>query len=110
MLYRDDPRAVAAWWQTTLGATPVTELTLPGGETAPVLAIGGIELAFFSRAFIAKYSPEVANMEPSVMLYATDFAALHDRLPGAGEIVADAGTRAFNFADPEGHYFAIGEA
>lgn len=110
MLYRDDPQAVATWWQMTLEATPVTILALPGGETAPVLAVGGIELAFFSRAFIAKYSPEVAAMEPSVMLYATDFEALHNRLPGAGEIVTAAGIRAFNLADPEGHYFAIGEA
>ncbi|WP_461226725.1 VOC family protein [Lacticaseibacillus suihuaensis] len=109
MLYVSDVAKLTAFWEATLGARRVGTIDLPEGYYGQVLEVGaGTELALFSNDFIAKYSPEVAGNQPSVMFYVRDFDALHDRLPGATPITDDAGTRAFGFPDPDGHYFAIG--
>lgn len=43
------------------------------------------------------------------MFFVKDLEAAHARIKGATPIVDDAGTRAFGFPDPDGHYFALGE-
>lgn len=110
MLYVTDVKAAAQFWQDKIGAKTLTTIDLPEDFEAPVLEVNpGTEIALFSKAFIAKYSPEVADNQPSLMFFVKDFEAVHDRLEGATPITDDAGTRAFGFPGPDGQYYAIGE-
>lgn len=59
-------------------------------------------------AFGQKYSPAVGDHRPSRMFLVSDLDAAHARIKGATPIVDDAGTRAFGFPDPDGHYLAMG--
>lgn len=111
MLYVNDVDAMTDFWQQTLGAARTATIELPENHHAVVLTVDDTtELALFSHAFIDQFSPEVANNQPSLMFFRTDFEVLHEQIAGATPIVDDAGVRAFGFPDPEGHYFAIGEA
>jgi len=111
MLYVDDVDQIVQFWQDNLGAKVVEINALPDGSDNIVLNLApGVELSFFTKAFIRQYSPEVLGNTPSLMLFTDDFDGLHDRLTTAGEIVDDNGQLAFNFCDPEGNYFAIGKA
>ncbi|WP_461244294.1 VOC family protein [Secundilactobacillus muriivasis] len=110
MLYVSDVDQLAEFWENTLGATQVADMALPDNCHAPILSVDPhTELALFSNDFIAKYSPEVADNQPSLMFFVRDLDAAHERIKGATPIVDDAGTRAFGFPDPDGHYFALGE-
>ena len=85
-------------------------IQLPKNHFANVLAVDETtELALFSNAFVQEFSPEVADNQPSLMFFVKDLEAAHARIKGATPIVDDAGTRAFGFPDPDGHYFALGE-
>lgn len=111
MLYVDDVEETAQWWQDNLGATVIEVNVLSDESNNIVITIApGAELSFFSKAYVRQYSPEVLGSTPSLMFFTKDFEALHDRLTTAGDIVDNNGTRAFNFRDPEGNYFAVGQA
>ncbi|WP_125574323.1 VOC family protein [Levilactobacillus huananensis] len=110
MLYVDDVEETAQWWQDNLGATVVEVNVLPDESHNIVLTMApGAELSFFSKAFIRQYSPEVLGSTPSLMFFVKDFEALHDRLTTAGAIADNNGMLTFNFRDPEGNYFAVGQ-
>lgn len=110
MLYVSDVAKLTQFWEKTLGAKTVERVQLPEKHFANVLAVDeSTELALFSNAFVQKYSPEVADNRPSLMFLVSDLDAAHARIKGATPIVDDAGTRAFGFPDPDGHYFAMGE-
>lgn len=111
MLYVDDVEQVVDFWQNKLGAQVVEVNALPDdSENIVVTVAPNVELSFFAKSFIRQYSPEVLGAIPSLILYSRDFEGLHDRLTTAGKIVENNGTRTFNFRDPEGNYFVIGEA
>ncbi|MFC6181677.1 VOC family protein [Lactiplantibacillus daowaiensis] len=111
MLYVEDVDQSVKFWQDNFAAK-VTEVNkLPDDFKNLVLTLSSqVELAFFPRAFIATYSPEVLNNTPSLMFFSDDFKGLHARLKTAGEIVDNNGTLTFNFADPEGNYFVVAQA
>jgi len=111
MLYVDDVAQIVDFWQEKLAAQVVEVNALPdGSENVVVTVAPNVELSFFAKSFIRQYSPEVLGDTPSLIFYSEDFEALHKRLATAGEIVVNNGTRTFNFRDPEGNYFVIGEA
>ena len=68
-----------------------------------------IELSLFTTSFIKRYSPEVSQTTPSLMLFSDEFEQLHKRLPNTGHIINNNGVRTFNFADPEAHFFVVAE-
>jgi len=111
MLYVDNVVTQVKFWQDNFNAK-INEISpLPNERQNIVLTISPeVELSFFPKSFIAEYSPEVLGNTPSLMFFSSDFKALHERLPTAGEIVDNNGTLTFNFADPEGHYFVVAEA
>lgn len=110
MLYVSDVEKLTEFWQQTLNAQLVDTIQLPKNHFANVLAVDETtELALFSNAFVQEFSPEVADNQPSLMFFVKDLDAAHARIKGATPIVDDAGTRAFGFPDPDGHYFALGE-
>lgn len=111
MLYVDDVEQVVQFWQDELGAEVIEVNAMPDGSNNVVVNIApNVELSFFAKSFIRRYSPEVLGNTPSLMFYSKDFKALHDRLATEGEIVENAGTATFNFRDPEGNYFVIAQA
>ncbi|KRL48133.1 VOC family protein [Lacticaseibacillus manihotivorans] len=110
MLYVSDVETLTEFWQQTLNVKLVNTIQLPKNHFANVLAVDETtELALFSNAFVQEFSPEVADNQPSLMFFVKDLEAAHARIKGATPIVDDAGTRAFGFPDPDGHYFALGE-
>lgn len=108
MLYVSDVMQHAMFWQENFQADIVEEIDLQEGYKNIVLGLAPtIELSLFDKAFITKYSPEVADNVPFLMLYRRDFFELHERMSQAMEIVEVNGTQTFAFPDPDGHYFVV---
>ncbi|BDZ31917.1 glyoxalase [Lactiplantibacillus sp. WILCCON 0030] len=111
MIYVEDVDRVVKFWQDYFEARIETISSLPDNFKSIVLTISPtVELAFFPKAFIAKYSPEVLGNTPSLLFFSEQFKALHAKLPTVGDIVDHDGMLTFNFADPEGNYFAVAQA
>ncbi len=111
MVYVTDVEKVVQFWQDHLGARVAEVNPLPDGSNNVVLKITPeVELAFFSKAFIAEYSPDVVTNFPSLMFFSDQFNDLHHQIPDAGPVVDNHGQLTFNFADPEGHYFVVAKS
>ena len=114
MIYVDDVEKVAAFFEQAAGTPRADEKTLiDGSKTISVPILPEASLQFYSRAFIQKYSPEVMLHSPSIMFYVDDLASAHARLLQMGatvnEIVLVGNQQTFNFADPEGNWYAVAE-
>ncbi|MBM9833740.1 VOC family protein, partial [Enterococcus faecalis] len=63
------------------------------------------------REFIETHSPEVALNSPSIMFFAEDITTLYKKLlemeAEVGELIQMEEQLVFNFADPDGNYFAV---
>ncbi|MFV0558514.1 MAG: VOC family protein [Enterococcus sp.] len=114
MLYVDDVKKVAAFWQA-LGFVIIDEQEADG---TAVIEIGASELAqahfvLYDRQFIEAHSPEVASNSPSIMFFTTDAMALYKKMQAnqveLGDLVQLGERLVFNFADIEGNYFAVSE-
>ncbi|WP_170999600.1 VOC family protein [Paucilactobacillus kaifaensis] len=115
MLYVNDVEKIATFFEQALDAKIIATNPLPEGFKQVTLAINdGAQISLFSVSFIKKYSPEVSLEIPSLMFLVADVNAARNKMlhfsSDVGEIVDNAGQPAFNFRDPEGHYFAIGRA
>lgn len=111
MLYVQDVDLVVTFWRENFDLPEVATTRLPDGSRNVVLALNaGTELSFFSRAFIQRVSPEVADNVPSLLLFSDHFEALHAKLAKATPIVEAQGQPTFSFPDPEGTYFAVAKA
>ena len=113
MIYVDDVEKVAAFFEQAAGTPRISEETMIDGSkmiTVPILPEASLQ--FYSRAFIQKYSPEVALNSPSI-IFVDDLASAHARLLQMGatvnEIVLVGSQQTFNFADPEGNWYAVAE-
>lgn len=114
MVYVDDVEKVAAFFEQAAGTPRADEKKLiDGSKTITVPILPEASLQFYSRAFIQKYSPEVMLNSPSIMFYVDDLASAHARLLQMGatvnEIVLVGNQQTFNFADPEGNWYAVAE-
>ncbi|KRL25936.1 hypothetical protein FC47_GL001976 [Limosilactobacillus mucosae DSM 13345] len=114
MIYVDDVEKVAAFFEQAAGTPRISEETMiDGSKTITVPVLPEASLQFYSRNFIQKYSPEVALNSPSIMFYVDDLASAHARLLQMGatvnEIVLVGSQQTFNFADPEGNWYAVAE-
>lgn len=114
MIYVDDVEKVAAFFEQAAGTPRISEETMIDGSkmiTVPILPEASLQ--FYIRAFIQKYSPEVALNSPSIMFCVDDLASAHARLLQMGatvnEIVLVGSQQTFNFADPEGNWYAVAE-
>ena len=116
MIYVENPRECADFWVEAVGFTEVATTEYEGEivsvELTPDPSVGaGIEL--FDREFVSKMSPEINLGTPSILFSSRDVAgmraALVERGITVGDIVDAGGMTTFNFADPEGNYFAVRE-
>ncbi len=110
MMYVDDVQKVADFWQDYFNATIIETNKLEDGSTNLVLKVTeNLEFSFFSKAFIAKYSPEVLDNKPSLVLSTTNFDGIEYALNQAVQVEIINGHRTFNFHDPEDNYFVLME-
>ncbi|MBK0422457.1 VOC family protein [Leucobacter sp. CSA2] len=116
MIYVENPRACADFWVDAVGLTEVSttemdEKIISVELTHDPEAGAGIEL--FDRAVVAQMSPEITLGTPSILFSSRDVSAMREALLEkgitVGEIVNAGGMTTFNFADPEGNYFAVRE-
>ncbi|MDT2612900.1 VOC family protein [Enterococcus dongliensis] len=115
MLYVDDVATCAAFWQEGLDGKILSQQTMIDDSLQVTIELfDAVQLVLFERRFIEKYSPEVLDNFPSLLLKVADLTAYHERLqkisPKVNPIVEQAGRRLFNFSDPENNYFVLSEA
>lgn len=112
MLYVTDVEREAAFWQSVgfierdrqdMGKTMMVQVA-PSAE-------GDFALNLFDIAFIREESPEVADNVPSIMFHSDDVEALYHKMQSleieTGELVEMGLQKVFNFANPDGLYFAV---
>jgi lactoylglutathione lyase len=116
MIYVADPKKLAAFWTDLLGFGLIQKQEHEGKTLAVELSPdpdSDASIVLFDRAFVQKMSPEIQLGTPSIMFGSCDIDALRDELLKAGgavgEVIEMNGVRTFNFADPEGNYFAVEE-
>lgn len=113
MLYVKDVAKEVEFWQT-LGFVERSRQDM-GDNTMMVQVAPSEEATFalnlFDIEFIKVHSPEVANNVPSIMFYSDDIEGLYAKAQAAGietgELVQLGWQKVFNFANPDGLYFAV---
>ncbi|MFD2758008.1 VOC family protein [Gulosibacter faecalis] len=114
MIYVDDPRGIADFWVNTVGFSEVDSQEANGTtlfvEITPTVE-SDAHLTLFDRKVVAESSPELDLATPSILFKSADITGMRDTLAEAGVTVGDIVERGdvttFNFADPEGNWFAV---
>ncbi|MDT2810653.1 VOC family protein [Enterococcus asini] len=112
MLYVADVAAAGAFWES-LGFVILEESEADGTlvlEIAPSTE-SNLHLVLYDLNYVQSHSPEVNIAAPSILFTATDVLDLYQRMQvlnvTLGELVQLGEQLIFNFADPEGNYFAV---
>ncbi len=114
MLYVNDQQKVADFWVKELDF--VIELKQDYGEAYFLVLSDGREnstkLVLQNKAVVAANEPMLNLETPSILLTTDDIEGLYQKFQDenvtVGEkVVFPDGKKVFNFADPEGNYFAI---
>lgn len=112
MLYVDDVQKAVAFWQA-LDFVIVEEQTVDGTRVVEIAAAKDAKAHFvlYDREFIESNSPEVATNSPSLMFFSQDIYRLYKKIGELdvplGEMISLGNREVFNFADPDGNYFAV---
>lgn len=112
MLYVDDVTKAVEFWQE-LGFVIIEQQTVDGTSVVEIAPSKKAEVHFvlYDREFIETHSPEVALNSPSIMFFAEDITTLYKKLlemeAEVGELIQMEEQLVFNFADPDGNYFAV---
>lgn len=112
MLYVADVAAAGAFWES-LGFVILEESEADGTlvlEIAPS-ANSNLHFVLYDLNYVQSHSPEVNIATPSILFTAADVLDLYQRMQvlnvTLGELVQLGEQLIFNFADPEGNYFAV---
>lgn len=112
MLYVGDVELVGKFFVEKLGfnlikddtSTPVRQFEVSPNDRETSFVI-------MNKDIVKTFSPELDFATPSIMFYATNLDQLYAdfKVKGitVGDLVVMPFGKVFNFADPEGHYFAI---
>ncbi|MEY8445267.1 VOC family protein [Enterococcus ratti] len=112
MLYVDDVQANAAFW-IAIGFTELDRQEIDGTLVIEIAssANASTSLLLYDREFIEQHSPEVVGNTPSLMFYSNHIFELYKKLQDQGTILGELvqleNEYVFNFADPDGNYFAV---
>ncbi|MGM0139524.1 lactoylglutathione lyase [Enterococcus sp. DIV0755b] len=112
MLYVDDVKKAVAFW-LALGFVIIEEQEVDGTSVVEIAASKNAQAHFvlYDREFIESNSPEVATNSPSLMFFSQDIVALYQKIEEMavplGEMISLGERMVFNFADPDGNYFAV---
>ncbi|MHA3683873.1 VOC family protein [Leucobacter sp. HY1910] len=114
MVYVNDPERVAAFWEREIGFSRRDTQRMDGHVLSVELAAfpdDRAALVLFDRSTVASMSPELDLATPSILFGSKDASGMRARLNAAGvtvgELITMGGRTTFNFADPEGNYFAV---
>ncbi len=112
MIYVDDVLKAVDFW-TALDFVVIEKQEVDGTfvvEIAPSKT-AACHFVLYDREFIASHSPEVATNAPSIMFVSPNIMELYQKLltmeVEVGELIQMAEQLVFNFADPDGNYYAV---
>ncbi len=112
MLYLEDVAKAVTFWQS-LGFVLLDTQEADGTMVAEIAPSAAADLSFvlYDLTYVQSHSPEVNVAAPSIMFTADDVTALYKKLMAQkvqlGELIQLGERLIFNFADPEGNYFAV---
>ncbi len=112
MLYVDDVTKAVEFWQE-LGFAIIEQQTVDGTSVVEIAPSKEAEAHFvlYDREFIETHSPEVALNSPSIMFLQKILRHFIKKLlemeAEVGELIQMEEQLVFNFADPDGNYFAV---
>lgn len=111
MLYVEDVQAELDFWQS-IGFEILDQEEMMGYLTFTMKSHHDSTTVFtvYAKEFIEKVSPEVLNLQPSILFESSDLEALHKKVAGHSDTVSSIQQEPFpnfNFASPSGHYYAV---
>ena len=111
MLYVDDVAAEKAFWSAA-GFVILSESEMMGFETFDMKphADSTTSLTVYAKEFIRQVSPEVIDMQPSILFETEDIEELQARIAGLTDTCSPVNVEPFpnfNFASPSGQYYAV---
>lgn len=112
ILYVEDVPKSVAFWQS-LGFEIIDEQTADGTSIVEIAPSSESDARFvlYDKGFIEVHSPEVALNSPSIMFFSEDITTLYKKLLDTnvevGDLIQMEERMVFNFADPDGNYFAV---
>ncbi len=112
MLYVSDVETASRFWQS-LGFLEVSRQDMEG-TTIVELALNetsGVHFVLYDREFFIEHSPGVVTSTPSIMFTTEDIDTLYQNVLSTevevGDLIQLENQLVFNFADPDGNYFAV---
>lgn len=116
MLYVNNQEEIVKFWTEQVGFTVISEEGDGSGlrwiEIAPTKE-AETSIVLHNKEAIEKLEPELNLGTPSLMFYSQDLENLYAEFSSknitVGEMIHLPTGKVFNFADPEGNYFAIME-
>jgi len=111
MLYVDDVAAEKAFWSAA-GFVILSESEMMGFETFDMKPHADSTTSFtvYAKEFIRQVSPEVIDMQPSILFETEDIERLQARIAGLTDTCSPVNVEPFpnfNFASPSGQYYAV---
>ncbi len=111
MLYVDDVAAEKAFWSAA-GFVILSESEMMGFETFDMKPHADSSTTFtvYAKEFIRQVSPEVIDMQPSILFETEDIEGLQARIAGLTDTCSPVNAEPFpnfNFASPNGQYYAV---
>lgn len=111
MLYVDDVAAEKAFWSAA-GFVILSESEMMGFETFDMKphADSTTSLTVYAKEFIRQVSPEVIDMQPSILFETEDIVGLQARIASLTATCSPVNAEPFpnfNFASPSGQYYAV---
>ena len=111
MLYVDDVAAEKAFWSAA-GFVILSESEMMGFETFDMKSHADSTTSFtvYAKEFIRQVSPEVIDMQPSILFETEDIEGLQARIAGLTATCSPVNAEPFpnfNFASPSGQFYAV---
>ena len=111
MLYVDDVAAEKSFWSAA-GFTILSESEMMGFETFDMKSHADSTATFtvYAKEFIRQVSPQVIDMQPSILFETEDIEGLQARIAGLTDTCSPVNVEPFpnfNFASPSGQYYAV---
>lgn len=112
MIYVDDVQKSVDFWQS-LEFVVIDRQELDGTLVVEIAPSEKAQTHFvlYDRKFIEKHSPEVATNAASIMFQSNQIVDLYKKILSlnveAGELIQMEEQMVFNFADPDGNYYAV---
>ena len=111
MLYVDDVAAEKAFWSAA-GFVILSESEMMGFETFDMKSHADSTTSFtvYAKEFIRQVSPEVIDMQPSILFETEDIVGLQARIASLTATCSPVNAEPFpnfNFASPSGQYYAV---